>query len=166
MVQTDAPINPGNSGGPLVTLDGKVIGINTLIAGASSSGVQAVGIGFAISINRAAPIAQQLVATGKVVHAYMGIGYVSLNAAIAASQGLSRDTGAWVLSVVPGSPAAQAGVKVGDIIMAIDGTQVVGESDLAQAVDSHKPGDVLTLSIVRGTRTLELKLTLGVLPSS
>jgi S1-C subfamily serine protease len=167
LIQTDAAINPGNSGGPLVNLDGQVVGINTLAAGtADVSGVQAEGIGFAISISTAKPIADQLVATGKVIHSYMGIGYVPLNPAIAAQLGTNATQGAVIVQVVPGSPAADAGLQTQDVITEINGTALTGESTLAQIVQSHKPGDTLDLTVVRGSQTLQVKITLGTMPSS
>jgi S1-C subfamily serine protease len=167
LIQTDAAINPGNSGGPLVNLNGQVVGINTLAAGtAGASGVQAEGIGFAISISTAKPIADQLVATGKVIHPYLGIGYVPLNPAIAAQLGTSATQGAVIMQVVPGSPAADAGLQTQDVITEIDGTPLTGESTLAQIVQSHKPGDTLNLTVARGSQTLQVKITLGTMPSS
>ncbi len=167
LIQTDAAINPGNSGGPLVNLNGQVVGINTLAAGtAGASGVQAEGIGFAISISTAKPIADQLVATGKVIHPYMGIGYVPLNPAIAAQLGTSATQGAVIMQVVPGSPAADAGLQTQDVITEINGTPLTGESTLAQIVQSDKPGDTLNLTVVRGSQTLQVKITLGTMPSS
>lgn len=166
LIQTDAAINPGNSGGPLVNLDGQVVGINTLAAGTAGAGVQAEGIGFAISISTAKPIADQLVATGKVVHPYMGIAYVPLNPAIAAQLGTDATQGAVIMEVVPGSPAADAGLQPQDIITAVDGTSLQGESTLAQIIQSHKPGDTLDLTVVRGSQTLQVKITLGTMPSS
>ncbi len=161
LIQTDAPINPGNSGGPLVNLDGQVIGINTLGGGSTSSGVQTYGIGFAISIATAKPIADQLVATGKVIHPYLGIEYVPLNPAIAAQNGISVQYGAYIRNVVSGSPAAQAGLQSGDVITAIDGTQLQSDSDLAQILGQHKPGDQVTLTVQRGNQQLTIKVTLG-----
>jgi S1-C subfamily serine protease len=161
LIQTDAPINPGNSGGPLVNLQGQVVGINTLTAGQTGNGVQAEGIGFAIAISTAKPIADQLVQTGSVVHPYMGISYVSLNPAIAAQLGIQQIYGDVVTDVTAGSPAAQAGLQVYDVITAIDNTPLKNESDLAQIVQSHKPGDTLTLTVLRGSKQLTLSLILG-----
>jgi S1-C subfamily serine protease len=161
LIQTDAAINPGNSGGPLVNLDGQVIGINTLGGGTTSSGTQTYGIGFAISIATAKPIADQLVATGQVVHPYVGISYVPLNPALSAQNGISVPYGAYITSVVPGSPAAQAGLQSGDVITAIDGTPIQNDSDLAQILSNDKPGDTVTLTVLRGSQTLTIKVTLG-----
>jgi S1-C subfamily serine protease len=161
LIQTDAAINPGNSGGPLVNLDGQVIGINTLGGGTTSSGTQTYGIGFAISIATAKPIADQLVATGQVVHPYVGISYVPLNPALSAQNGISVPYGAYITSVVSGSPAAQAGLQSGDVITAIDGTPIQNDSDLAQILSNDKPGDTVTMTVLRGSQTLTIKVTLG-----
>lgn len=148
LIQTDAAINPGNSGGPLVNLQGQVVGINTLGAGEAEPGVQAQGIGFAISINQAKDIAQQLVANGKVSHAYMGIAYVPLTPAIASQLGVSLKDGAVLTTVQGGTPAAAAGLKQGDIIISADGKQLTGESALGEILNGHKPGDKITLQVV------------------
>jgi S1-C subfamily serine protease len=148
LIQTDAAINPGNSGGPLINMAGEVVGINTLGAGTDNSGVQIEGIGFAISINQAKEIAQQLVTNGKVNHALLGISSEPLTAAIADSLGLDINQGTVVLQVQAGSAAAQAGLKPSDVITAIDGTQLTGESTLGQIINRHQPGDVVTLQVV------------------
>ncbi|HET9016582.1 MAG TPA: trypsin-like peptidase domain-containing protein [Thermomicrobiaceae bacterium] len=166
MIQTDAPINSGNSGGPLVNLDGQVVGIATLVAGQSTAGVQSQGIGFAIAIGTAKPIAAQLVASGHVDHPYLGVAYTALNPAIAAQLGVSAKNGAVVLQVAAGSPAAHAGVQVHDIITAIDGTPLDTESALAATLNRHKPGDTVTLAILRGSQILTLKATLGQTPTT
>jgi S1-C subfamily serine protease len=158
LIQTDAAINPGNSGGPLVNLAGEVIGINTL-------GVaQAEGIGFALSINTLKPLADELVNTGKVSHAYLGIRATPLTPAIAAQLGAQADAGAVVVGVAPGSPAAEAGLQPGDVITAIDGDSIEAESDLPAALSSHKPGDEVTLTVERGGKQLEVNVTLGEAP--
>ena len=148
LIQTDAAINPGNSGGPLVNLQGQVIGLNTLGAGQAEPGVQAQGIGFAISINQAKDIARQLVANGKVSHAYMGISYQPLTPAIASQLGVTLKQGAVLTTVQSGTPAAAAGLKAGDIIVSADGKQLTGESALGEILNGHKPGDKITLQVV------------------
>ena len=165
LVQTDAPINPGNSGGPLVTLQGQVIGINTLGGGASSSGTQVQDINFSISIETAKKIADELVATGKAIHPYVGISYVPLTPSIAAQLGVPETQGIGVGSVVAGSPAAKAGLQAQDIITAIDSTKLVGESDFANIISSHKPGDTVTFTVVRGSQQLQVQVTLGEAPT-
>jgi S1-C subfamily serine protease len=165
VVQTDAPINPGNSGGPLVDLQGRVIGINTLVAGQAEPGVQAQGIGFAISIASAKPIADELVANGQAVHPYIGIQQVPLNPVIASRLGADQKSGVVIVSVGPGTPAAAAGLRPRDIIIAIDGAKLVDDSDFAKAIDSHKPGDSVELTVVRGKQTVQAKATLAERPA-
>ncbi len=164
-IQTDAPINPGNSGGPLANLAGQVIGINTLVAGQAEPGVQAQGIGFAISMATAKPIADELVANGKVVHPYIGIGYVQMTPSIAAQLGISMQDGVLVRLVEPGSPAAQAGIQIRDVITAFDGQPLKEEAALSRALNGHKPGDTVTLTILRDGQTMDVKVTLGETPS-
>lgn len=166
LVQTDAPINPGNSGGALVNLAGQVIGINTLVAGQAEPGVQAQGIGFAISISTAKPIADQLVSTGHVDHPFLGINYEPLNPAIAAQAGVSQTQGVILAQVVAGSPAAQAGLQPNDVITAVDNQPLKEDSDLGKFLNAHKPGDLVTLTVVRGNRTMSVKVTLGTMPAS
>jgi len=165
VVQTDAPINPGNSGGPLVNLDGQVVGINTLVAGQAETGVQAQGIGFSIAIATAKPIADQLVAIGHVVHPFLGISYVSLNQAIARQLGITAKAGVVIAEVVSGSPAAAAGLEPKDAITALDGTALTTESTFAQLLNTHKVGDTVTLSVLRGKQTLQLQATLAEQPN-
>jgi len=166
LIQTDAAINPGNSGGPLTDLAGNVIGINTLVAGEAEPGIQAQGIGFAININTAKTIADQLVSNGSVQHAYLGVNYVPLTPSIATQLGTSEKSGIAVVQVVPSSPAAQAGIKSKDVITQIDGQDIKGESDLAQRVDQHKPGDSVSLTVVRGNDKQQIKVSLGKAPDT
>lgn len=165
VIQTDAPINPGNSGGPLVNLAGEVIGINTLVAGQAESGVQAQGIGFSIAIGTAKPIADELVASGRVTHPFLGISYVPLNQVIAQQLGSNAKTGIVVARVVSGSPAEQAGLQPRDIITALDGNQLTTESSFPQLINTHEVGDTVTLSVVRGQETLEITATLAEQPA-
>ncbi len=166
VIQTDASINPGNSGGALVNLQGQVVGINTLIAGTAEPGVQAQGIGFAIAINTAKPIADQLVATGKVVHPFIGIGYTDLTPSLARQLSVPSGTkGIVVAQVVSGSPAAQAGLKQGDVVTQVDGHDITSDSTLGKYLQSKKPGDVITLTVQRGSQSLQVKVTLGTMPS-
>jgi S1-C subfamily serine protease len=150
-IQTDAPINPGNSGGPLVDLSGAVVGINTLGAGQAEPGVQAQGIGFAIAINTAKRIAQQLIAQGRVTYAYLGVGTVTNTPALAAQYGLPNVPGVAVGAVAPGSPAAQAGLARGDVLTAIGATTLHSSSDVQQALTTLKPGDQVRVSWVQVT---------------
>ena len=148
LIQTDAAINPGNSGGPLVNMQGQVVGINTLAAGEVETGVQAEGIGFAISSNQAKDIAKQLVAGGKVDHALLGITSQALTPATAKSLGVNVTQGTVVVQVQSGSAAAQAGLKQGDVITAIDGQKLTGESTLGEIINAHKPGDKVGLEVI------------------
>jgi S1-C subfamily serine protease len=163
-IQTDAPINPGNSGGPLTNLQGQVIGINTLVAGQAEPGVQAQGIGFAIAIDTARPIADQLIASGHAVHPFLGISFVALNPAIAAQLGTQATTGAVVVQVAQGSPAA-ASLQPRDVIIQVDGKALSSDTDLARAINAHHPGDVLSVSVVRADKQLTFNLVLGERPA-
>jgi len=159
LIQTDAAINPGNSGGPLVDLHGQVVGINTL--GSS----QAQGIGFAISIDGAKPIIDQLRQGGTVTRAYLGIGGVSVTPPIAAQLGLQRTDGVVVQQLVPGGPAATAGVRQGDVITAIGGVPVKEQRDLQLALTNQlKPGQAVDVTIDRGGVSQAITVTLGTKP--
>jgi S1-C subfamily serine protease len=165
VVQTDAAINPGNSGGPLVTLSGDVIGINTLVAALAEPGVPAQGIGFAIGIDAAKPIADQLITNGKVAHPFLGVGYVPINPALASQLGVNVRNGIVVARVVQGSPA-DGKLQVRDVITMVDNTQLQSESDLARVLNSHKPGDTITLTVLRGSQQSQVQITLGEMPAS
>ena len=165
LIQTDAAINPGNSGGPLINLQGEVVGINTLVAGIAERGFQAQGIGFAIAIDTAKPIADEIVATGRVVHPYIGIYYLPLNPALAAQLETEQERGVVIAQVAPGSPADRAGVLERDIIIGINGDEVEDESTLGRLLRLHKPGEEITLNIVRGNRKVDVRLTLGERPA-
>ena len=156
-LQTDAAINPGNSGGPLVDINGAVIGVNSAIAslGASfSSQSGSIGLGFAIPINQAKKTAEQLIKTGKATYPLMGI---SVDSAYAGG-------GARIANVpnaiLPGGPAAKAGLKAGDIILEIDGKAVANSDELIVAIRSHNVGDRVTVKFQRGTATRTVSLTL------
>jgi S1-C subfamily serine protease len=148
-VQTDAPINPGNSGGALVDATGAVIGINTAIA---SVGGGSVGLGFAIPIDTVRDIAEQLISTGRAVHAALGVNARSVTDG-------TRD-GALVLNVEPGSAAAKAGIREQDVVIEVEGQAVGSSEELVVAVDSHDPGDTVTVEIVRDGSSREVEATL------
>ncbi|GII00280.1 S1C family serine protease [Planobispora takensis] len=148
-IQTDAAINPGNSGGALVNSSGQVIGINTAIA--TNGGEGNIGVGFAIPINTARQVAQQLIDTGKVSHAFLGVSM---------ADAVGDAGGALVQQVTEGSPAAQAGLKQGDLITKIDDTAVEGSATVVGAIRSLKPGDRVTLTYVRDGRTETATATL------
>jgi S1-C subfamily serine protease len=165
MLQTDAAINPGNSGGALVNLSGQVIGINTLVAANTGTGFQAQGIGFAIPIESAKAVADQLAQTGRAVHSYMGADIATLTPGLAAQLGINQPQGVLITNVVPGSPAEKAGLQQGDVIIAIDNRPIRQDADVAKILDSHKPGDAIALTIVRNNRQQTGKLILGEAPA-
>lgn len=169
VIQTSAPINPGNSGGPLVDLNGDVVGINTLAAGQTApGGPQAQGIGFAIAINTAKKIAATLILQGHVDYAYLGIDVVTNTPALAAQYGLPSATGVAVVQLPSGSPAAAAGVRSKDVIIAIDSQPITDTSDLSSILASHKPGDKITLTWVQatGNQKVSKTVTLGTAPGA
>ncbi|MBG0829886.1 trypsin-like peptidase domain-containing protein [Planomonospora sp. ID67723] len=148
-LQTDAAINPGNSGGALVNAQGQVIGINTAIA--TNGGEGNIGVGFAIPINTAKQVAEQLVESGKVTHAFLGVSM---------ADAIGDAGGAMVQQITEGSPAAQAGLKQGDLITRIGDTVVEGSSTVVGAIRSLKPGDKVVLTYVRDGRTQTTTATL------
>ncbi|MCI8425781.1 MAG: PDZ domain-containing protein [Adlercreutzia sp.] len=158
MIQTDAAINPGNSGGALVDSEGKLIGINTLIT--SYSGNYS-GVGFAIPVNYAINLAQQIIAGENPTHAQLGVSLSTVSAQNAARYGLSVDAGAYVAAVSPDSGAAAAGIVAGDIITAFDGEPVESASDLMLDVRTKNPGDTVTLTVNSSGTEKEVQVTLG-----
>ena len=158
MIQTDAAINPGNSGGALVDKDGKLIGINTLIT--SYSGNYS-GVGFAIPVNYAVNLAQQIIEGKTPTHAQLGVSLSTINAQTAQRYGFSVDEGAYIAAVSSGSGADSAGLKVGDIVTAFDGKKVSSASDLMLAVRSKNPGDTATVTINRDGQSQDVQVTLG-----
>jgi 2-alkenal reductase len=167
MLQTDAAINHGNSGGPLVNLSGQVIGVNTAIAGTDpGSGDVAQGIGFAIPSNRARDIALQILAHGSVEHPFIGITYRAIDSQLRASQSLGVDHGALVSKVTAGSPADKAGIKQGDIVLALNGQDIDLDNTLFSLLRKHNPGDKVKLTVLRAGRTSTIDVTLGQRPAS
>ncbi|MGN0034390.1 MAG: S1C family serine protease [Coriobacteriales bacterium] len=157
MIQTDAAVNPGNSGGALVDENGKLIGINTLIE--SNSGSNA-GIAFAIPVDYAMKIADQLKNGETVQHAYLGVSLATVNSSNAQSAGLSVSQGAYVADVQSGTPAASAGLQRGDVITKINGTTVATASEAIIQVRSCSPGDTVEIEYVRGNSTQTTQATL------
>jgi Do/DeqQ family serine protease len=153
-IQTDASINPGNSGGPLLNIYGEVVGINTAIVAAGQ------GIGFAIPINLARLIAQQLIETGQVTRGWLGVSIQPLTPELAESFGLDKLAGALVNHVLPGSPAEKAGVQRGDILISFDGREVRGVRELQLMVASTPVGKTVQLEVVRGGKRQRLPVTL------
>lgn len=156
-IQTDAAINPGNSGGPLVDAHGEIIGINTfLISGTGTFS----GMGFAIPTQIARPVIETLLKDGKIEHARMGIGINDVTPENATFFHLNSATGALVSQVEPDSPAAKAGVKVGDVITELDGKKVENSGQLQAVVSGRHPGDKVTLGIFRDGKTTNIPITL------
>jgi putative serine protease PepD len=145
-IQTDAAINHGNSGGPLLNLQGQVIGITSQI---QSEGGGNDGVGFAVPSNTVKSIAAQLIANGKVEHAFLGVTPTNANGGVGIS------------TVKPGSAADDAGLKVGDVVTAVDGRTITDQSQLRAIISQHKPGDTLTLTVRRDGATRTVKATLG-----
>ena len=176
VIQTDAAINHGNSGGPLLDFEGRVIGVNSQIESDSGGNV---GIGFAVPSNTVEEIATQLISGGKVEHAYLGVGIESIPAAVA--DGLELEEGAAVVRVSPGTPAADAGLRAasgsetvdgqpyptgGDVITEVDGERVRDADELRQAIDAHRPGDTVELTVVRDGETESVEVTLEARPAA
>jgi S1-C subfamily serine protease len=179
VIQTDAAINPGNSGGPLIDSSGGVVGINSQIE--SPGGGGNVGIGFAVPINTARQVVQQLLANGSVQHAFLGISGTDLTPQLADALNLPTKAGALVQTVVPGGPANKAGVNGGnatasiggqqvraggDVITAIDGKPVTGMDDVINIVNAKQPGDQVQLSLVHGSQKRTVTVTLGNRPAT
>jgi S1-C subfamily serine protease len=172
-IQTDAAINHGNSGGPLVDSQGRVLGINSQI---QSTGGGGEGVGFAVPIDGVKRSLDQLRSSGKAAYAYLGVSTSPIFPQLAAHFHLAAQQGAWVQTVTPGGPAAAAGLRAGrgkqrfqvnafavggDIITAVDSTPLRHESDLSIAIAARKPGDTVTLDVLRAGKHLQLKVKLG-----
>ena len=171
--QTDAAINPGNSGGPLLNWHGQVIGINTMIA---SSVGQSAGIGFAIPINTAKAVVNDLVTLGRVRRPALGVRTIPIDSEIASELGLAADYGLLIVQAVPGGSADRAGLRGGteraylgntpimiggDLIVAIDGEKIESQQLLAQIMNKHRAGDTVKVTIFRGKKQLEVSVVLG-----
>jgi serine protease Do len=154
-IQTDASINPGNSGGPLFNINGEVIGINTAIVPGGQ------GIGFAIPVNMAKQIVDQLREDGKVTRGYLGVVVQPLTEELAQSFGLDRPHGALVSEVVKGSPAERAGLKRGDVILSFDGQLIDEHNALPKLVASTRVGKTARMTVFRDGHELDLKVEVG-----
>jgi S1-C subfamily serine protease len=165
LFQTDAAINHGNSGGPLLNLQGEVIGINTAIA------EQSQGIGFAIPINDAKGMINTMLTQGKIIKPYLGVRYITLTKEIAKELNLSVTSGVYVYTgtndpaVVPGSPADKAGIREQDIIQKVGDTMLTDTNSFASMLAQSVPGDKVSLTILRGGKTITLTVTLAAYPS-
>lgn len=158
MIQTDAAINSGNSGGALVDSEGKLIGINTLITSPSGS---YSGVGFAIPVNYALNLAEQIIEGKTPSHAQMGISTISVTGELAQRYGLDVDSGAYVSAVAEDSGAAKAGIEEGDIITKLDDTAITSSTELVLAVRSHKVGDKVSITLNRDGKEKTVEVTLG-----
>src|SRR5579863_6412556 len=172
-IQTDAAINPGNSGGPLLNWHGEVIGINTMIA---SNVGQSAGIGFAIPINTAKAVLNDLVTLGRVRRPALGVKTIPISPELADQMGLPADYGLLIVQVTPGGSADRAGLRGGseraylgnvpimvggDVIIAIDGEKVENQQDLAQMMNKHRAADTVRVTIYRGKKKIDVSVTLG-----
>jgi serine protease Do len=161
LIQTDAAINQGNSGGPLVNLAGEVVAINTLIVRNSGSGTVAEGLGFAIPINTAQAVAEQIIQNGYISRPYMGINFQPITPDIANAYNLPVQYGAYVTSVSANSPASQAGLQTGDIITSIGGTALDETHSFINTLFTFKPGDQITVELMRNGKSQQVQMTLG-----
>ncbi len=172
-IQTDAAINPGNSGGPLMNWHGEVIGINTMILSNSN---QSAGIGFAIPINTAKAVLNDLMTLGRVRRPALGVRTVPVSPELAEEIGLPVDFGLLIIGVAPGSSAEQAGLRAGteraylgntpimlggDLIVAIDGERIQDQDDLTQMMNNHRAGDSVKVTIYRNKKKMEVDVSLG-----
>lgn len=163
-IQTDAAVNPGNSGGALVDSAGRVIGVTSSIASlGSTDGSQpgSIGLGFAIPSNEATRVARQLIASGKVQHAYLGITLTDGTANLGGAQRQAAVIG----TITAGGPAAQAGLRTKDAVVAVNDTPVDGSDSLIAQVRATAPGTRVTLTVVRGGRQIQVEVTLAVRPA-
>ena len=172
-IQTDAAINPGNSGGPLLNWHGEVIGINTMIA---SSVGQSAGIGFAIPINTAKAVLNDLVTIGRVRRPALGVRTIPIGGELATEMNLAADYGLLIVQAVPGGAADRAGLRGGteraylgntpimiggDLIVAIDGKRVESQQDLAQVMNNHRAGDTINVTIFRNKKKMDVSVVLS-----
>lgn len=161
LLQTDAPINHGNSGGPLINLDGEVIGINVaVVRGSAGMGDPAEGLGFSIPSNTVRVVADQLIATGTVRRPYLGISFEPMNPQIAAENGIGVSQGAYVREVVSTGPSAQAGLRAGDVIVALGNSTIDDQTPLPQALLQYAVGSDVTLNVARGDQELTITVKL------
>ena len=160
-IQTDVPINPGNSGGPLFNLTGEVVGINSQIYTRSGG---FMGVSFAIPIDVAMDVANQLKAGGKVSRGWLGVVIQEVNKDLAESFGLDKPAGALVAQVLDDGPAAKGGLQVGDVILSMNGQPIVMSADLPHLVGALKAGSKASLEVIRNGKRQNLELTVGAIP--
>ncbi|MFZ1630850.1 MAG: trypsin-like peptidase domain-containing protein [Anaerolineae bacterium] len=165
LLQTDAAINHGNSGGPLINLAGEIIGINVAVVRGSGTDA-AEGLGFSIPSNTVRVVAEQLISNGRVVRPYLGITFEPLNPQLASESGLSVVQGAYVQQVVANGPSAQAGLKVGDAIVALGGQAIDDQHPLPQVLLQYRAGQSLELTVARGDSQFKLTVMLSQRPAA
>lgn len=166
LIQTDAAINQGNSGGPLVNLAGEVIGINTLMVRGGNSGAVAEGLGFAIPSNTARAVAEQIMQKGYFSRPYLGVRWQSISPDIASAYNLPVKWGAYVTNVTANSPAGKAGLQTDDIIIQIGDIPIDETHSYINVLFEYKPGDQVTVKVLRNGQELNLQVTLGESTSS
>jgi 2-alkenal reductase len=173
MIQTDAAINHGNSGGPLLNLLGNVVGINTaVVRGDNGTGDVAEGLGFAIPVNTVKTVSAQLIQNGRVERPFLGVSARPINRSLAAyydlrdENGNILESGVLIEEVVSGSAAAQAGLQPGDVILRVNDLELGEEHPLANVLTNFKPGDNVTLTLLRDGRTEQVDVTLGLRPAT
>ncbi|MGQ9895442.1 MAG: S1C family serine protease, partial [Roseiflexus sp.] len=167
LIQTDAAINSGNSGGPLINLRGEVVGINTLVVrGGGLGSAPAEGLGFAVPSSIAKRVSEQLIANGKVVYPFLGVRFGTIDAMLALDNNLPVNAGALIAAVEPGGPAARAGLRSGDIVTKVNGAPIGPGQSLRALLLEYKPGDVVTLEVLRNGEQLSLDVTLGTRPEA
>jgi serine protease Do len=157
-IQTDVAINPGNSGGPLFNLDGQVVGINSQIF---TRGGGSIGLSFAIPSSLAREVVRQLKENGDVDRGWLGVGIQDVDKALAASFGLDKPQGTLITLIEPDGPAAKAGIKEGDIIVAFDGKTILASGDLPHIVGLSQPGSVVVVKLIRSGQSRQLNVTIG-----
>jgi serine protease Do len=168
-IQTDAAINPGNSGGALINARGQLIGMNTaIITGGSSFGGEAgnIGIGFAVPVNLAKSVMDQIISSGKVSRGYMGVSLERLDPALAEKLGLKDTHGAIIGEVTPGGPGANAGLQQLDVVVGFDGNKVEDYNELTLDVISKAPGTSVTLDVIRNGKPMKVTVKLGTRPTA
>jgi serine protease Do len=163
LIQTDAAINHGNSGGPLVNLAGQVVGINTLVVRGNAAD-QAEGLGFAVASNIVQAVSQQLIERGTVARPYLGISWESITPPIARANGLPVQWGVYILSVEPGSPADAAGIRTGDILVGVGDVAIDEQHPVINSLWKRSIGETVPVTLVRGSDTLTVSVTLGERP--
>jgi serine protease DegQ len=160
-IQTDAAINPGNSGGALVDTNGNLLGINTAIYSRSGG---SLGIGFAIPVTTVKKVMESIISTGQVVYGWIGVEPQDITPELAESFGLSRKSGAIIAGVLKNGPADKAGIRPGDILVAVEGKPVTDTTDMLNLIAQLTPGDKAKMTVLRRSQETTLNVTVGKRP--